>query len=574
VPPPPATSASGDEPPPPPAPSAAGDAPSPPPPAPPRLPALDLDALERSGAVIGSIRLESVQIFDPRVPGEDKAVYRLVNALHIVTRPNTIRHQLLFAEGEPFVKARLEETERNLRALPFLQDATVAVESVVAGHVNVLVRTQDSWTTRIGVRFGSAGGESTSGIALNEVNILGTGKRIRMEYENGLDRSTVAVTYDDPNVLGSRWRMRASHENSSDGAADNFFLQRPFYSIETRWAGGVDASRTEETITVFEEGDDIAEFQHHDRDAEGFVGWSPGAQDGRASRWLAGYVYDENTYDPMGDLPAGFPPEDIPVDRSASGPYIAFQRVVQRYIKVRYFERFSRAEDFNLGAVYSAKMQISRKSLGGTDNEIIYNFNASHGFQTGFASYLFGNAQLRGRAGGKEEGAGHFDFTHYYTGWPIQTFLFKVAADRVVNGDATDQLLLGGDSGLRGFSTRRFEGTNRFLVNFEDRIHFEREYFKILRLGLAGFIDIGNAWGGTRTVDECTRDYTGTRVCGPRELPNTFGNLKADVGISILGDINRASGAGFLRLNIAYPINGSKYDEATILVSFGRSGAF
>jgi hypothetical protein len=541
----------------------------------PRLPVIDLDALEKSGAIIGSIRIESVQIFDPRLPGEDKAVYRLVNKLHIVTRPNTIRHQLLFAEGEPFVKARLEETERNLRALAFLQDALVAVESVVANRANILVRTQDSWTTRLGVRFGSAGGTNTSGVALTEVNLLGTGKRIRLDYENGIDRTTTALSYDDPNVLGSRWRMNLSHENSSDGKADSFFVQRPFYSIETRWAAGIDASRTEEITTVFEEGNDVAEFQHHARDGEANVGWSPGARDGRASRWFGGYVYDEDTFEPNGDLPAGFPPDQIPEDRIVSGPEIVFQWVHQRYIKVRYFERFSRSEDFNLGGVYSVKTVFSRKSLSGTENEILYNLNASQGFQTGFASYLFGNAQIKGRAGsGKEQGSGHFDFTHYYTGWPIQTFLFKVEADRVVNGAATDQLLLGGDSGLRGFSTRRFEGPNRFLVNIEDRIHFEREYFKVLRLGLAGFIDVGNAWGGTRVEDTCIREFDGTRVCGPMEFPNKFGNLKADIGVSILGDINRASGAGFLRLNIAYPINGAKYDEATILISFGRSGAF
>jgi|GEM_PF-266450 len=557
-----------------PPPPAGAPEPKPSPLAPADLPVIDLDALERSGAVIGSIRIESVQIFDPRVPGEDKTVYRLVNKVHIVTRPNTIRHQLLFAEGEPFVKARLEETERNLRALAFLQDAIVAVESVVAGQANILVRTQDSWTTRIGVRFGSAGGKSTSGIALNEINILGTGKRIRLDYKNGLDRSTTAITYDDPNVFGTRLTMRASHENSSDGKADDFALQRPFFSIETRLAFGTLGSRTEENVTVFEEGDDVAEFKHHQREAEGFVGWSPGSHDGKAWRWLGGYIYEENTYEPVDELPAGFPPEDIPESRTASGPYIEFQRVRQRYIKVRYFERFSRSEDFNLGSVYTVKTQYSSESLGGTDNEVIYNFTASQGWQTGFASYLFGNAQIKGRAGGKEQGAGHFDFTHYYTGLPIQTFLIKVSADRLVNGAATDRFLLGGETGLRGFSARRFEGDNRFLVNFEDRIHFEREYFKILRLGLAGFLDVGNAWGGTRTEDTCIREFDGTRVCGPMDFPIKFGNLKADVGVSILGDINRASGAGFIRLNIAYPINGAKYDQSTILLSFGRSGAF
>jgi len=445
----------------------------------------------------------------------------------------------------------------------------------VANRVNILVRTQDSWTTRLGFRFGSAGGKSTSGIALTEVNVLGTGKRITLDYKNGIDRTTTSLSYNDPNVLGSRWRMGLSHENSSDGQADDFFLQRPFYSIETRWAFNLDGARTEETTTVFEEGNDVAEFKHHGRNGEGNAGWSPGSHEGRASRWYFGYVYDEDTFDPIGELPAGFPTDQIPKDRIVSGPSVAYEWVHQQYIKVRYFERFSRSEDFNLGGDYTVKTVFSQRSFGGTENEVIYTLNGSQGFQTGFASYLFGNAQIKGRAGsGEEQGTGHFDFTHYYTGWPIQTFLFKVAADRVVNGAATDQLLLGGESGLRGFSARRFEGTARFLVNIEDRIHFDREYFKILRLGLAGFIDVGNAWGGTHTEDTCVRELDGTRVCGPMQFPNKFGNLKADVGVSILGDINRASGAGFLRLNIAYPINGQKYGEATVLVSFGRSGAF
>src|SRR5204863_5397688 len=135
----------------------------------------------------------------------------------------------------------------------------VAVESVAAGQANVLVRTQDSWTTRLGVRFGSAGGKSTSGIALSEINILGTGKRITLDYKNGLDRTTTALTYDDPNVFGTRLTLSATHESASDGQTDEFALHRPFYSIETRWSYGVEGSRVEETNTVFEEGNDVAE---------------------------------------------------------------------------------------------------------------------------------------------------------------------------------------------------------------------------------------------------------------------------------------------------------------------------
>src|SRR5206468_2191816 len=145
--------------------------------------------------------------------------------------------------------------------------------------------------------------------------------------------------------------------------------------------------------------------------------------------------------------------------------------------------------------------------------------------------YLFLNSFLQGRAGPKDTGWLHADAVHYYTGWPRQTFVSTLSGDAGVHLDAADRLLLGGDTGLRGFDARRFDGTRRVLLNVEDRVHTNRLFLRLLQLGGAVFLDVGNAWGGVRTERICTRDTAGKKTCQFVTEDNEFGNLKADVGI-------------------------------------------
>src|SRR5260370_1618761 len=56
-------------------------------------------------------------------------VYRAADALHIETRESVIRKFLLFQEGDPYDPTRLEESERNLRVLPFLDRKSTRLNS-------------------------------------------------------------------------------------------------------------------------------------------------------------------------------------------------------------------------------------------------------------------------------------------------------------------------------------------------------------------------------------------------------------------------------------------------------------
>jgi hypothetical protein len=50
--------------------------------------------------IIGAISISSNDIFDVTEPDEDRALYRVANRLHVSTRPDVIRQQLLFEVGD------------------------------------------------------------------------------------------------------------------------------------------------------------------------------------------------------------------------------------------------------------------------------------------------------------------------------------------------------------------------------------------------------------------------------------------------------------------------------------------
>ena len=80
------------------------------------------EQLHASGATIGQIYIKVVDVFDPEIPKESGALYRAANFLHINTREQTVRPQLLFKPGDVYTLHVLEETARNLRARRYLEE--------------------------------------------------------------------------------------------------------------------------------------------------------------------------------------------------------------------------------------------------------------------------------------------------------------------------------------------------------------------------------------------------------------------------------------------------------------------
>ena len=88
-------------------------------------PARPWNALEARKASIGKIEIVIGDVFDLAKPEEDIWIGRTANHLHVTTRETVIRRVLLFAEGDPVRERRIYETERLLRALPFIKNARI-----------------------------------------------------------------------------------------------------------------------------------------------------------------------------------------------------------------------------------------------------------------------------------------------------------------------------------------------------------------------------------------------------------------------------------------------------------------
>ena len=68
---------------------------------------------------------------------------QIVRSIHVTTKPELIRRFLLLDEGRPCSELRRAESERILRAQPFLADASVLAFPNDKGGVDLEVRTID-----------------------------------------------------------------------------------------------------------------------------------------------------------------------------------------------------------------------------------------------------------------------------------------------------------------------------------------------------------------------------------------------------------------------------------------------
>src|SRR5215213_11433559 len=96
--------------------------------------------LEARGAHIGTVTVRVAPIFDMSTAGEDKALFRLANQLHVDTRESTLRAQLLFKSGDLYTRRVLDETERHLRKQRFIREPQIRAVAFHDGLVDVAVR--------------------------------------------------------------------------------------------------------------------------------------------------------------------------------------------------------------------------------------------------------------------------------------------------------------------------------------------------------------------------------------------------------------------------------------------------
>ena len=425
------------------------------------------EVLEAQGAVIGKIELDARQIFDERDQRENSGLYHLADQLHARTKQATIRAQLLFRSGDKYKGRLLAETERNLRALGYLYDARVVPVKYADGKVTIRVITKDVWTLSPGVSFSRTGGANSSGINLADSNFLGLGKSLAIDHSRNVDRTTNGITYGDPNLLGSRWTLGAAYVDASDGAQRTFALAQPFYSLDTRWTATVKAIQFDRTVSRYNLGDIVDQFKRDETYYEVSGGLSTGLVDGWTHRVYAGMRYDQNMF---AQVPGTSRPAAIlPPNRTLSYPFIAAELVQDDFRKVGDQNQIGRTEDLYFGTHLYAEIGYSGTAFGANQNDPLFTTSAAKGLQLSELQQLFLAGTVNSRL---ENGSIRNLFVDgtatYYWRWLPDELLFVFLNGTTTHAlDPDAQLLIGGDTGLRGYPLRYESGTSRGLLTVE-----------------------------------------------------------------------------------------------------------
>ena len=132
----------------------------------------------------------------------------------------------------------LAETERNLRALDYLHDASVRPFAYDGKHVDIIVETRDVWSLQPGISYSRQGGVNEGSVEIEEQNLLGRGKDLSLSWSHQVERDSVLLRWRDPNVFQSRWRSDLAYSMNDDGRLRFIDVERPFYALDTRWSAG------------------------------------------------------------------------------------------------------------------------------------------------------------------------------------------------------------------------------------------------------------------------------------------------------------------------------------------------
>ena len=288
--------------------------------------------LERRGAIIGEVLVYPENIFDLEDPKENKALYRLANRVHVRTQPHVIRQQLLFKSGDRYSQRLLDESARILRSARYIYDASVQPVAFRNGRVDVAVTTRDVWTLNPGMSFSRSGGKNSTGFELEELNLLGTGTDLSIARKSGVDRDSTLFEYKDRHLFNSWVSVQAAYASNSDGSLRSLDLERPFYSLDSRWSTRLTLLEDEHTEPLYDLGKVVDEFGSHRRLASAAWGWSRGLENGWVRRWSVGATFDQRQFSEVaGSISRSLMPED----RKLIYPWLGFELVQDD------FDRFS-----------------------------------------------------------------------------------------------------------------------------------------------------------------------------------------------------------------------------------------
>ena len=473
--------------------------------------------------VISQIFVDNNSVFvvgDPELDARFNWAYRLANKAHVRTRESVIRRELLFREGDCFDADRLEDSERILRAAPFIADADVFAVRQGDGTHHVIVETRDDWSTRLEPQL-EGGGATLTGLELREENLMGRGQSVSAYFKEHQEERIYGASWGTRQLFGTQLDAGIGVARTPVGVSVSQRLAWPFRGESGRFAFRQQFERQEQNFEYFvREPDDRLDRRYFAQERTTFDVGVMGRLGRRgnltlfgvalAGEWIAypreGLAPDDDPPPPpsTGEVPFLERVPGLDSISSVRALFLLGQRNVW-FDRRRALDAVRGNEDVRLGV--EGELAVGRSIAALSDDDDLslgLGFSAAGdlpgGVLAGARLVLEGNRDFGADVDAREwrNVFGQVDGWAYWRPTPTSRHTL-VAAVRGAGGWHTTvpfQLTLGYRSGLRGFSRHVYAGERRVVGTLEHRLYLGWPYPRLFDLGTAVFVDAGREWAG------------------------------------------------------------------------------
>ena len=485
------------------------------------------------GRPIRAIQIDARTIYsddDSVIPG---FVRSLINDLHWQTGSETIRRDLLFAVGDACDPRRLSETERLLRARPYIRSAMVVPVATGDGGVRILVLTRDELSLEVRLRL-RGGGVPVKRLVVTEDNVVGRGLHFQTFYNDFGRRPAYYVDALEHHLLGRRLEAEVMAGKSEAGPVAEETIRRAFESEFDRVAWRESARYRKEPFTL------VSPSLGTVLEPQVAVGADAGAAlrigvPGEL-RILGAVLSGERVFVEGAPL-APSPDLDSAAAAALAGRFQERRRVRLHLLlgarKLAFHPRVGldavhALEDVPEGA--EAGLVLGRSLFGGAglQHDWFAATEFASGTELGRRGLVFSRAKVEGRyltSAGQWDGVlANAQLLVYEIG-PRATSVLGLEAAGGWNTSTPFQLLLAGPSGLRGYGAQALPVGRRVTIHLEQR-YFLGQVFGAADVGAAAFAEAGRGWAGDAIFGQNTGLIAtvgaGLRVALPRGSRRTW----------------------------------------------------
>lgn len=516
---------------------------------------------EPEGKYVERIDVVRLEVFEDRDPLPRFAI-RILNSVHTTSKDWVIRREALMENGQVFSQALLDETSRNLRRLSAQVTVGLAVpmKGSAPDRVRILVISKDVWSLRLNWDLAAnSGGLESLTLKPSETNLFGIHHVASGTFLYAPESYTLGASYTIPRfgksyvgASASVGMIMNSARGEPEGSTGALSVGQSLYTTRSEWGWNADAGWTNSVYRRYSNAkvfqfdskktktEDRIPFEYEQRLGSFSAGVtrSFGWQYKQDVSFTYGYssslyrTFDLSAYDPV--AAADFRSR-LPVTDTRSGPVIQYHTYTTNFHRITDFETLGLQEDYRLGHDVYVQAYPITQALGSTRTFLGIFGSAQYTAPMGdglarFSVETTTEAEESRLADASWEARARVVTPRFLAG----RLVFDAGILSRYRNYLNRQTVLGGDTRLRGFPSRFFQGSDFWVYNLEYRTRPLR--LASLYFGGALGYDVGDVFDGFGSFRPKQGIGVGLRVLIPQLNRIVF---RADLGIPLTRPLPR-----------------------------------